>query len=93
MVSKHLFNGLAFRSPLHPRAPRNLGQGAPAPSPEVGGPEKGYATCPLVPSTRSMYRLHAHGSIRSFYCTRFTLLSNYFPDASDSSRRAARYGR
>ena len=24
MVSKHLFNGLAFRSPLHPRAPRNL---------------------------------------------------------------------
>ena len=27
----HLFNGLAFRSPLHPRAPRNLSQGAPAP--------------------------------------------------------------
>ena len=24
MVSKHLFNGLAFRSPLHPRALRNL---------------------------------------------------------------------
>ena len=24
MVSKHLFNGLAFCSPLHPRAPRNL---------------------------------------------------------------------
>ena len=25
MVSKHLFNGLAFCSLLHPRVPRNLG--------------------------------------------------------------------
>ena len=36
MVSMRLFNGLAFCSPLHARAPRNLCQGALAAMRSVG---------------------------------------------------------